>query len=238
MAALCAWIRRVPARLSGTAESLSASEAASVDALAQAVQPLLAPAFVVAGSDITWAEVVAVVLSLAMVGCNIRVNPTGWPLAIAASLLYFLLFRHSRLYGQAALQLLFAAVALWGWWQWLRGRGSDGAALRVHRLAPRARALAIAATLAAWPLLGVLLARGTDSPVPYADALPTVASVTGQFLLGRKALENWAVWLAVNVYSVGLFAYRELWLTTLLYAIFALLSVAGWRAWRRLAGAR
>jgi len=209
-----------------------------LDGLLQAARPLLAPAFEIWASPVTWLEVVAFWIAIAMVLANMRVNPVAWPLAIASSLLYALLFADSKLYGQASLQIVFVVVALWGWWQWLRGRGSDGAALRVHRLAPRARALAIAATLAAWPLLGVLLARGTDSPVPYADALPTVASVTGQFLLGRKALENWAVWLAVNVYSVGLFAYRELWLTTLLYAIFALLSVAGWRAWRRLAGAR
>jgi nicotinamide mononucleotide transporter len=73
--------------------------------------------------------------------------------------------------------------------------------------------------------------------VPYADALATVASVTGQVLLGRKVLENWPVWLMVNVYSVALFAYKSLWLTAILYGLFALLSIAGWRAWsRRLQG--
>jgi nicotinamide mononucleotide transporter len=64
-----------------------------------------------------------------------------------------------------------------------------------------------------------------------------VASVTGQWLLARKRVEAWAVWLAVNVFSVGLFAYKALWLTALLYAVFAVLSVAGWQAWRRLAAA-
>jgi nicotinamide mononucleotide transporter len=75
--------------------------------------------------------------------------------------------------------------------------------------------------------------RLTDSDVPWLDALPTVASVTGQVLLGLKRVENWPVWLAVNLFSVGLFAYKGLWLTTLLYAVFAALSVIGWRAWRR-----
>jgi nicotinamide mononucleotide transporter len=56
--------------------------------------------------------------------------------------------------------------------------------------------------------------------------------VAGQLLLGRKLIENWAVWLAVNVFSVGLFGWKGLWLTVLLYAVFALLSVAGWRAWQ------
>ena len=87
----------------------------------------------------------------------------------------------------------------------------------------------------AWPALALFLDHRTDSDVPWFDAFPTAASVVGQWLLGRKYVENWGVWLLVNVVSVALFAYKGLWLTVLLYAVFAVLSVAGWRAWRRLA---
>jgi len=203
-----------------------------IDSLLAAAQPLLAPAFALWGSPVTWLEIVAVALGVAMVLCNLRVNPAGWPLAMASSLLYALLFADSKLYGEATLQLFFIAIAGWGWWQWLRGTDESGHALQVGRLGPQGRVLAAAATFAAWPLLGWLLLRHTDSDVPFLDALPTVASVTGQLLLARKRIENWAVWLAVNVFSVGLFAYKALWLTALLYAVFALLSVVGWRAWR------
>lgn len=209
-----------------------------MEGLLQAARPLLAAAFELWSSPVTWLEIVAFALALAMVRANMRVNPVAWPLAIASSLLYGLLFADSKLYGEATLQIFFVGVALWGWWQWLRGRGADGAALRVHRLTPRGAAVAALATLAAWPAVGLVLARATDSTVPYADALPTVASVTGQILLGRKVLENWAVWFGVNVFSVGLFAYKGLWLTVLLYALFAALSLAGWRAWRPLAEGR
>jgi nicotinamide mononucleotide transporter len=204
-----------------------------LDSLLHAARPLFAPAFTLWGSPATWLELVAFVLAIAMVLCNLRVNPLGWPLAIASSLLYGLLFADSRLYGEAGLQVFFVVIALWGWWQWLRGRGDDGQALRVHTMTSAQRWRALIATLAAWPVLALLLARGTDSDVPWLDALPTVASVTGQLLLGRKLVENWPVWLAVNVFSVGLFAYKGLWLTALLYAIFAVLSVVGWRAWSR-----
>jgi nicotinamide mononucleotide transporter len=207
-----------------------------MDSLLQATAPLLATAFTLWGSPTSWLEVAGFVLAVWMVTCNMRVNPLGWPLAIASSLLYALLFAHSRLYGEATLQLFFVVVAGWGWRQWLRGRGDDGSALKVHRLDHRRQALIACATLAAWPLLAHGLARFTDSDVPYLDALPTVASVTGQFLLGRKLIENWAVWLAVNLVSVGLFGFKGLWLTALLYAIFAVLSVLGWRAWSRLEG--
>ncbi len=195
--------------------------------------PALAPAFVLWGSPITWLEIVAVVLSLAMVWCNLRVNVTAWPLAIAASALYGLLFASSRLYGEAALQLLFIVVAFWGWWQWLRGRGGDGRPLRVHRMSQRP-AVGIALPHAGWRgrCWAWVLDHHTDSDVPYLDALPTVGSVAGQFLLGRKLIENWLVWLAVNLFSIGLFAIKGLWLTALLYAVFAVLSVVGWQAWR------
>lgn len=206
-----------------------------LDTLLQAARPLLAPAFTLWGSPATWLELIAFGLALAMVACNLRVNPLGWPLAIASSLLYALLFADSRLYGEASLQLFFIAIAGWGWWQWRRGRGDDGLALRVHSMPSTQRWRALILTLAAWPLLALLLARGTDSDVPWLDALPTVASVAGQLMLGRKLVENWPVWLAVNVFSVGLFAYKALWLTALLYALFAVLSVLGWRAWSRLA---
>jgi nicotinamide mononucleotide transporter len=212
---------------------LPASPPAWLSALLEAAQPLLGAAFTLWGAPVTWLEIVAFALSLAMVAANMRVNPVGWPLAIVASALYALLFAQSKLYGEAALQLFFIVVAGWGWWQWLRGRGDDGAALQVHRLSRRGAVAAATATLVAWPLVGIALARATDSDVPMLDALATVGSVVGQVLLGRKVLENWLVWLAVNVFSVGLFALKGLWLTLLLYALFAALSVAGWRAWRR-----
>lgn len=206
-----------------------------LDSLLLAARPLLAAALSLWGSPVTWLEIVAFVLALLMVWANMRVRVVAWPLAIASSLLYALLFADSRLYGEAGLQLVFVAVALWGWWQWLRGRDGQGAALRVRSMSLRSRWLAAAATLAAWPLLGLLLQRATDSDVPFLDALPTVGSIAGQILLGRKLVENWPVWIAVNVVSVGLFACKALWLTVVLYGLFTLLAWVGWRTWRRLA---
>lgn len=197
---------------------------------------MFAVAFSAWGSPVTWLEIVAFVLAVWMVLANFRVNPIGWPLAIASSLLYALLFADAKLYGEASLQFVFIALAGWGWWQWLRGRGDDGEKLRVHVLTSRQRWAAGATTLAAWPLLGLLLQHATDSDVPFADALPTVGSLTGQALLGRKLVENWVAWVAVNIVSVGLFAHKGLWLTVLLYALFTVLALIGWRTWRRLAG--
>jgi nicotinamide mononucleotide transporter len=201
----------------------------------EAARPLLAAAFTLGSSPVTWLEILAFGLSIWMVFANLRVHPVAWPLAILSSLLYALLFADSRLYGEASLQIVFVVVSFWGWWQWLRGTDDSGQRLHVHCLGTRQRGLVLAGTLAVWPLLGALLHHATDSDVPFLDALPTAGSLAGQFLLGRKLVENWPVWLAVNVFSVGLFAYKALWLTVLLYALFALLSVVGWRQWARLA---
>jgi nicotinamide mononucleotide transporter len=204
-----------------------------VQAALAALGPLLAPVFTLWGSPVTGIEIAAFVMSLAMVVCNWRVHPAGWPLAIASSLAYAALFAEYRLYGEAGLQFVFIALAFWGWWQWLRGRGRDGGTLEVHRLDARGRWLALAAVAVLWPLIAGLLIRTTDSDVPWFDALPTAGSVVAQVLLGRKLVENWPAWVAVNIISVGLFATKGLWLTVVLYALFTLMALVGWHHWSR-----
>ena len=203
-----------------------------MDALLRALQPFFAPAFTLWGTGISALEIVAFVLAIVMVVLNMRVNALAWPLAIISSLLYFALFWNSRLYGDASLQILFVVVALWGWWQWLRGTEGDGAALHVRSMGARGRWSLLLALAVAWPATGLFLKTCTDTDVPWWDAFPTAASVIGQWLLGRKYIENWPAWIVVNVVSVGLFAYKGLWLTTLLYGLFVAMSFAGWRAWR------
>ncbi|MFZ4551928.1 MAG: nicotinamide riboside transporter PnuC [Aquabacterium sp.] len=198
------------------------------------LDPFLAPLWIGWGTPVSTLESVAFALSIWMVGCNLRVNPTGWPLAIASSVLYGLLFVRSRLYGEAALQWVFIVMSVWGWWQWLRGRDASDQALVVRAMTPRARWMAWITFTLLWPAIGLLLSRATDSDVPWLDALPTAGSLIGQYLLARKRVENWPVWLMVNVVSMVLFAYKQLWLTVLLYGVFAALSVIGWRAWRQM----
>lgn len=196
------------------------------------METLLTQAFTLWGSTTSWLELLAFALSLIMVLCNMREIHWGWPLAMASSALYGALFWHSRLYGEAALQVFFIVMAVWGWWQWLRG-GAQSRPLRVARLGREAAFKTLAACALLWPLTGLFLLTFTDTDVPWWDGFTTGLSLVGQALLGRKWIENWLVWLAVNVVSVGLFAWKGLWLTVLLYALFVVLSVAGYRAWQR-----
>jgi nicotinamide mononucleotide transporter len=217
-----------------------------IDALLQFLQPLFTPIFSLWATAVTSIELLAFLLALFMVVLNMRVNPLAWPLAIISSLLYFGLFWNARLYGDASLQIFFAVMATWGWWQWVGGKykihsnhnSADAmplaVPLQVRTLSARSRGWALLALLVTWPAMGCFLKTYTDTDVPWWDAFPTTASIIGQWLLGRKYIENWLTWLVVNIVSVGLFAYKGLWLTVLLYALFSVMSVLGWRTWQRL----
>jgi nicotinamide mononucleotide transporter len=178
-------------------------------------------------------EIAGFVLGMAMVICNIKAWHWGWPLAMASALLYFFVFKASQLYGEACLQLVFVAISLWGWWQWLRTTDQAQAALTIQRLSVRGWIVVLACSATLWPALAWLLQYFTDTDVAWWDALPTALSLVGQVLLGRKYLENWLVWVLVNLLSVALFAHKGLWLTCVLYALFCAMSVWGWQAWRQ-----
>lgn len=180
-------------------------------------------------------ELLGFVLAVVMVLCNIRVNPWAWPLAIVSSLVYALLFWQSKLYGESGLQIFFVVMALWGWWQWLRGTQVAGQPLVVSHMKHAARLWALTAFFVLWVVLAQLLHRATNTDVPWWDAATTSGSIVATWLLARKHVENWPTWVAVNAVSVGLFVYKQLWLTSALYAVFLVLAVVGWRAWQRLA---
>ena len=186
-------------------------------------------AFTLWGLPTTWIELIAVVLGLVMVFFTIAEQHWGWLFAILSSALYFLIFWNSLLYGDALLQLIFIALAAWGWWLWLRG--VEAAPLRVTRLPHSHRWPMIFSGMALWGATGWVLTHFTDTDVPWWDAFPTAFSLVGQYLLAHKRLENWLAWLAVNVVAIGLFAWKALWLTALLYVVFAVLSWVGWRTW-------
>ena len=181
------------------------------------------------------------VLSLAMVYCNIRQIHWGWPLAIASSILYGYVFWNTQLYGQAALQMMFIAMAAWGWRQWLRGQTltapstetNTAQALPISLLRRHERLRLLGVTILVWVLCTWVLEEFSESKVLYWDALITALALLGQYLLGRKKIETWWIWLVVNILTIALMASQDLWLTALLYFVFAVLSVVGLKTWQK-----
>lgn len=194
---------------------------------------LNSPVFTLFGSPASWAELMGAVLGIAMVICNIKEIHWGWPLAFVSSAMYFLVFWDSKLFGDATLQIFFAVMATWGWWQWLRGIRDDGSALKIQTLSNASTIKLIALCVFFWLATGLFLLKFTTTDVPWWDAFPTALSVVATLLLGRKYVENWPLWIVVNVVSIALFAYKGLWLTVGLYTVFTIMAVMGWQAWRK-----
>jgi len=180
-------------------------------------------------------ELVAVVLTLVAVYLTTRQNIWCWPLGMVSVTLYALVFYQAKLYADMGLQGLYFALAVYGWWAWLRGGEAHGE-LGVSQASNRARVVLAAIAVLAGITLGQTLDRFTDASLPFMDSILTSSSIVAQWMQTRKLLEAWLVWLAVDVFYVGMFAYKGLYPTAGLYAIFLYLAVRGFVEWRRSMG--
>jgi len=184
------------------------------------------------GLSTTPLELISFALSVAVVWLNIRQNHWAWLFAIVSSATYGVVFYGARLYGDMALQLVFITVSIWGWYQWLRGDDSHDQ-LPVTVLSNKGRWLALAGWLIGFGVLAWFLKSFTDTDVPHADGFLTAGSLVGQLLLSRKKLENWHVWIIVDILYVALYVHKGLMLTAVLYAMFVVMAAIGLLAWRR-----
>ena len=177
-------------------------------------------------------EVAGALLGAIAVFLTARENVWCWPVGLANVLLYVVVFHEARLYADMGLQVVYAALCVYGWYAWLHG-GKDRGELAVSRTPGRWRAPLFLAGAAAAALLGFLLKRHTDAALPYWDSSTTAFSLVAQWMQTRKWLENWRVWIAVDVVYVGMYLYKDLRLTAALYAVFLALAVMGDREWRK-----
>jgi nicotinamide mononucleotide transporter len=159
-------------------------------------------------------------------------DPWTWPIGIANNLLYLVVFWRSGLYADAGLQLVYAAISVYGIVRWRSGRGSAPV-----RPVSRGSAAELGATAAAMAVAGfalwLLLDRATDSQVPAWDGSTTAISLGAQWLMSRRVLENWWLWIVVDVAYVPLYLWKGLEVTAGLYAVFLLLCLLGLADWRR-----
>jgi nicotinamide mononucleotide transporter len=179
-------------------------------------------------------EWLGVITGAGCVWLAVRQHIANWPIGIANNVLMFFLFVPKKLYADAALQLLYVGLGLYGWWHWLYGNPAKRDSLPVRRT-PTAEAWGVAVAAAAtFTLVSWALITLTDSDVPYWDAFPTTMSLVAQYLITRKYLSNWAVWIfGVNLPYLALYEYKALPLIAGLQVVFIVLSVLGWRDWRR-----
>jgi len=177
-------------------------------------------------------EPIAVVFGIVSVYLSVKEKIWSWPTAIVNVLLYFLIFREQKLYADMGLQLVYAAISAYGWYHWLFG-GAQHTRLAVTRISDRERLLLPALVLVFAVTLGTLLDRYTDAALPYVDSTLTSGSLCAQWMMSRKYLENWMLWVVLDVAYVALFLNRGLHLTAFLYAVFLILAARGHVEWSR-----
>jgi nicotinamide mononucleotide transporter len=179
--------------------------------------------------DIT--EVLGFVTGAWSVWLTVKENVWNWPIGIANSAFYVIVFAHARLFADSSLNGLYVVLGFLGWYWWLRG-GANRSVLHVGRINVMMAGLLLVIGVIATVAMTRFLDSVHDS-APLLDALTTVLSLIAEFMLARKLLENWYVWIAADVIYIGLYSYRSLYLTSVLYAIFLTMCVVGWVRWSR-----
>ena len=176
-------------------------------------------------------EVVAAVIGAIGVYLAVRQNIWSWPVGIVGVALYVIVFHRARLYADMGLQVIYVIISLYGWYQWLYG-GPGRTTLKVTRAKPHHYIiLAVLGVAGAW-LTGLLLGRHTDASLPYLDSAVTSTSLVAQWMMTRKLLENWIVWVTVDLVYIGMFIYKELYPTAVLYVVFTILAAWGYFQWK------
>lgn len=175
-------------------------------------------------------ETVAALLGVANILLLVRRSIWNYPFGLAMVALYADIFFAEKLYSDALLQPFFFVTQLYGWWAWWRAGGAEHR-VEVRRLTPAARIawlLVIAMVTLGW---GLFVRANTDASFPWWDGGIAVASISAQILLARRCIENWVLWILIDLASIPLYAIKHLPLTAMLYTLFLLLSVVGLREW-------
>lgn len=176
-------------------------------------------------------ETIAALFGIVSVYLSVRQNIWSWPTAIANVGLYTIVFFHSRLYADMGLQVVYIIISFYGWYQWLYG-GKGHTELEVSSTSRRLGAFLVGLGFLSSLVLGTVLHRTTDAALPYLDSTTTSTSLIAQWMMTRKLLENWIVWVAVDVVYIGMFIYKNLYVTSFLYLVFLILSIMGYRQWK------
>ncbi|SHM67142.1 nicotinamide mononucleotide transporter [Pseudomonas asturiensis] len=176
-------------------------------------------------------ELFAAAIGVLAVWLTVKQNPWCWPIGLVMVVIYIWIFFDVKLYSDMLLQVIYAGLQVYGWLQWTRhGSGLPVRAVTVLQGNSVLSGLAIGAGISL--ALGAGMAHFTDAAQPWLDAALTGFSLVAQVWMAQKRVQCWPLWIVLDVIFVGLFIYKDLYLTAALYGLFTLLAVQGWREWR------
>jgi nicotinamide mononucleotide transporter len=179
----------------------------------------------------TWLEIIGVITGLLCVYLAAINNIWNWPIAIISVGIYIIIFFDSRLYADMGLQVYFMVMNIYGWYYWSHNPANEAKA-PVMRVARKEIIFSIIAIAVFTFFLGTVL-KYTPASYPYIDSFCTACSLVAQVFLARKVLENWLIWIFVDVIYVGVYIFKHLDLTAAMYAIYVGIALLGYIDWLR-----
>ena len=180
-----------------------------------------------------YVELLGTAFSIAYLYFSIKQNILLWPLGIISAIFYLVVFYQSKFYADMALNGYYLVISIYGWIIWRRAREKMGMKMPITRLKLKLGLVLIIVTGILYFVIGKILYLYTDSPIPYWDAFTTSASIVATWMLAKKILEHWIIWVIVDLVSLGLYIYRGLYPTTFLFAVYTTMAVIGFIQWRK-----
>jgi len=182
-----------------------------------------------------YVELLGAILGIIYIFFSIRQSILTWPVGLLTSLLYVWVFFVSKLYADMGLQMYYVVISIYGWYEWLRGNQTNHSEpIRISRLSLKLGAILSVISLVIFFLIWFVLKNYTDSTVPIADSLATALSIVATWMLARKILEHWLVWIFVDAFSAGLFWYKDLLPTVFLFVVYTVMAYIGYCEWKKM----
>jgi|DewCreStandDraft_4_1066084.scaffolds.fasta_scaffold00022_134 nicotinamide mononucleotide transporter len=177
-------------------------------------------------------EIISALISIVAVYLTVKQKIICFPTGIISVALYFYVFYKAKLYADMSLQIFYISMLIYGWYNWLFKK-SGNEKLKVTKLNKKDYPIPIIIVILFTIVLGFILRNLTDASLPYIDALTTSLSLFAQWLVAKKKIENWIVWIIADTIYVAMYIYKDLYATAILYFIFILLAIKGFLDWRK-----
>jgi len=192
------------------------------------------PEIILEWLSVNYIEFLGAILGILYIFFSIRQSIFTWPIGLATSVLYIIVFFQSKFYADMGLQFYYVFISIYGWYLWLKGNpDNSSAALAVTRATKRDIVYGSVSTFAIFLIIFLILKNYTDSPVPLMDSATTALSITATYMLARKILEHWIIWIVVDLVSAGLYVYKGLWPTVILFLVYTVMAFIGLRQWTK-----
>jgi nicotinamide mononucleotide transporter len=179
-------------------------------------------------------ELLGAILGIIYIRFSIKQNILTWPTGLLTSIIYILVFFNSRLYAAMGLQVYYVVISFYGWYYWLKGKKEDNKSLLPIQNVNKKLWIKIGVTsILIYIVILYVLIRFSDSDVPFMDSLTTSLSIVATWMLAKKFIENWIIWIFVDFMSIGLYIYKSLWPTVVLFAVYTIMAFFGYIEWRK-----